>query len=68
VRGIDQTLNQRIDAVAQQILAADHKRAAQLSEQFERRHGTLRNLMLGATAAVFALLALVVWRGRAVAR
>lgn len=68
VRGIDQQLTQRIDAVAQTILAAEHERADAISKQFESRHGLQRNLMVGATVAVLALLSLVVWRGRSAAR
>jgi methyl-accepting chemotaxis protein-1 (serine sensor receptor) len=68
VRGIDQKLTQRIDAVAQEILASEHARVSALTESFERRHGTLRNLMIGATIFVFGLLALVVWRRRGAAR
>jgi hypothetical protein len=64
VRGIDQKLTQRIDAVAQEILAADSKRVDALVVQFQRRYGALRNMMVGATIAVLGLLALVVWRGR----
>jgi CHASE3 domain sensor protein len=68
VRGIDQKLTQRIDAVAQQILASEHKRVDTLKQQFESRYGTLRNMMVGATIVVFGLLILVVWRGRVASR
>jgi hypothetical protein len=64
VRGIDQKLTQRIDAVAQEILAADSRRVDTLVIQFERRYGVLRNMMVGTSIAILVLLALVVWRSR----
>lgn len=68
VRGIDQKLTQRIDTVAQQILAGERERAAALRQKFERSYAMLRSIVAGATAAVLVLLALVVWRGRAASR
>ncbi|MGH8048602.1 MAG: hypothetical protein ACREKL_15285 [Chthoniobacterales bacterium] len=68
VRGIDQKLTQRIDAVAQQILADERTRVDAITAQFERRYDMLRKITVSAAIVVLALLALVVWRGRATAR
>ncbi len=68
VRGIDQKLTQRIDAVAQQILGGERTRVAELKQQFDRRYRMLRTLVIAGTLGVLALLAGVVWRTRAAAR
>ncbi len=68
VRGIDQKLTQRIDAVAQQILAGEHARADALKQQFDRRYRMLRMLVIIGTVGVLALLGGVVWRTRSVVR
>lgn len=68
VRGIDQKLTQRIDAVAQQILAGERDRADTLKQQFDRRYRMLRTLVILGTVGVLALLAGVVWRMRSAAR
>lgn len=68
VRGIDQKLTQRIDAVAQQILAGERTRADTLRQQFDRRYRMLRTLVIAGTLGVLALLAGIVWRTRSAAR
>ena len=68
VRGIDQKLTERIDVVAQRILAAEHDRVDALKQQFDRRYRMLRTTVIVCTLAVLALLALLVWRTRAAAR
>jgi CHASE3 domain sensor protein len=68
VRGIDQALTQRIDAVAQQILSGEKTRVDALKEQFDRRYRMLRMMVIAGTLGVLALLAAVVWRTRAATR
>jgi methyl-accepting chemotaxis protein-1 (serine sensor receptor) len=65
VRGIDQKLTQRIDAVAQQILSAERARVAALQQAFDSRYHTLRLLVIAATIIVLGLLVIVAWRARA---
>jgi hypothetical protein len=64
VRGVDQQLTQRIDEVAQQILAGEHTRVDTLNQEFDRRYGMLRTLVIASTLGVLALLAAIVWRTR----
>jgi hypothetical protein len=68
VRGIDQKLTERIDAVAQQILAAEREHVDALKEQFDRRYRMLRMLVAGGTIFVLGLLIVVVLRTRSAAR
>jgi len=68
VRGIDQKLTQRMDAVAQQILAGERARVDSLKKVFESRYAKLRTLVVVCAIGVLALLALVVLRARGNAR
>lgn len=65
VRGIDQKLTERIDAVAQKILDAERAHVAALQQAFDSRYRTLRLLVSMATVIVLALLVIVAWRARA---
>jgi hypothetical protein len=65
VRGIDQKLTQRIDAVAAEILAGEKSHATTLKAEFDRRYGQLRMTVMIATGVVLLLLGVVVWRLRA---
>ena len=61
VRGIDRNLNQRIDALAEAIVARARAQAAALQERGEREYDTLRAIVSSVAAAVILLSGVLAW-------
>lgn len=62
VRGIDRSLNDSIDRVANQLLEETGARADRLERDLRERYATLRQLQWGATALAAGLMALLLGR------
>jgi len=61
VRGIDRSLNQRIDALAEQIFQASRRDAEALRERGAREYETLRTLVSAVAAMVIILAGVLAW-------